>query len=196
LGVCIGGPPEDQGYWIAKKEGSQPSYLHPEYLAWCRKWFDQVDPIIRKHLKKNGGCVTLVNLDNEVSYIVRDSFLDSDYNPVNVRPGGFWHRFLAEKYKDAAGLPYDTRYGGLEAVPPPRAVPENITRDLAWYLDWVEFKEWAMSRYLAELRRMHEQNGVDDYLRKPFAMGTLLEIIEGFAAQLDKGIPDAKAKQA
>jgi len=47
--------------------------------------------------------------------------------------------------------------------------------------------------------RMHkafaEQNGVDDYLRKPFAMGTLLEIIEGFTAKLDKGIPDAKAKQ-
>ncbi|MGD0091788.1 MAG: beta-galactosidase, partial [Planctomycetota bacterium] len=70
-----------QGYWIARKEGSQPSYLHPDYLAWCRKWFDQVDPIIRKHLKSNGGCVTMLNLDNEVSYIVRDSFLDSDYNP-------------------------------------------------------------------------------------------------------------------
>jgi DNA-binding response OmpR family regulator len=40
-----------------------------------------------------------------------------------------------------------------------------------------------------------EQNGVDDYLNKPFAMGTLLEIIEGFLAKLRKGIPDAKAKQ-
>ncbi|MCX5676234.1 MAG: response regulator transcription factor [Planctomycetota bacterium] len=39
-----------------------------------------------------------------------------------------------------------------------------------------------------------EQNGVDDYLRKPFAMGTLLDIIEEFTAKLDKGIPDAKAK--
>ena len=39
-----------------------------------------------------------------------------------------------------------------------------------------------------------EQNGVDDYLRKPFAMGTLLDIIEEFTAKLDKGIPDARAK--
>ena len=39
-----------------------------------------------------------------------------------------------------------------------------------------------------------EQNGVDDYLRKPFAMGTLLEILEEFTAKLDKGIPDARAK--
>jgi len=39
-----------------------------------------------------------------------------------------------------------------------------------------------------------EQNGVDDYLNKPFAMGTLLEIVEGFLAKLSKGIPDAKGK--
>ncbi|MCM8761749.1 MAG: beta-galactosidase, partial [Candidatus Omnitrophica bacterium] len=58
------------GYWIAKKEGSQPSYLHPEYLEWCRRWFDVVDKIIVKHLKSTGGCITMVNLDNEVSYIV------------------------------------------------------------------------------------------------------------------------------
>ena len=40
----------------------------------------------------------MINLDNEVSYIVRGGFLDSDYNPVNICPGGFWHQFLAEKY--------------------------------------------------------------------------------------------------
>jgi DNA-binding response OmpR family regulator len=39
-----------------------------------------------------------------------------------------------------------------------------------------------------------EQNGVDDYLNKPFAMGTLLEIVEEFLEKLRKGIPDAKAK--
>lgn len=39
-----------------------------------------------------------------------------------------------------------------------------------------------------------EQNGVDDYLLKPFAMGTLLDIVNDFIAKLDKGIPDAKKK--
>jgi len=29
-----------QGYWIGKKEGSQPSYLHPEYLAWYTDWVE------------------------------------------------------------------------------------------------------------------------------------------------------------
>ena len=67
----------------AKKGGSwQPSYMHPVYLDWCWKWINEVDKIIYPHLKVNGGCITMINLDNEISYICRDSFLDSDYNPV------------------------------------------------------------------------------------------------------------------
>jgi DNA-binding response OmpR family regulator len=37
-----------------------------------------------------------------------------------------------------------------------------------------------------------ERNGVDDFLRKPFAMGRLIEIVQAFTAKLDKGIEDAK----
>ncbi len=37
-----------------------------------------------------------------------------------------------------------------------------------------------------------EQNGVDAYLRKPFAITNLVEIVQEFIKQLDKGIEDAK----
>jgi len=37
-----------------------------------------------------------------------------------------------------------------------------------------------------------EQNGVDDYLRKPFAITNLVEIVQDFIAKLDAGIEDAK----
>jgi len=37
-----------------------------------------------------------------------------------------------------------------------------------------------------------ERNGVDDYLRKPFAIGTFLEIVRGFVERLDKGVENAK----
>jgi beta-galactosidase len=151
-----------QGYWIGKREGSQPSYLHPDYLHLSSHWLRAVDAIVVPHLRANGGCITMMNLDNEISYIVKDSFLDSDYNPVNVRPGGFWHQFLAEKYGEASALPYDTAYPSIDAVPPPRAVPASITRDLAWYRDWMEFKTWAMQAYIHRLRAMHEENGVKD----------------------------------
>ncbi|MCG3147196.1 MAG: hypothetical protein PCFJNLEI_00634 [Verrucomicrobiae bacterium] len=137
-----------QGYWIGRKEGSQPSYLHPDYLALVRHWFAATDAIALPHLKSNGGCITMLNLDNEISYIVKDSFLDSDYNPVNVRPGGYWEQFLhARKSK---------------LRPAPRAVPDEIGADLPEYVDWLEFKTWCMSEYIRRLRAMHEENGIRD----------------------------------
>jgi hypothetical protein len=153
-----------QGYWIARKEGSQPSYLHPAYLDWCRRWVDALAPIVNDRLHTRGGPITMINLDNEISYIVKDSFLDSDYNPVNVSRGGLWHQFLTERYASARDLPYDTRYASIEDVPPPRAVPREINRDLPYYLDWIRFKTWAMCRYIVELRRMYEQRGMGDVL--------------------------------
>jgi len=37
-----------------------------------------------------------------------------------------------------------------------------------------------------------EQNGVDEYLRKPFAISNLVEIVEEFMKKLDAGIENAK----
>jgi beta-galactosidase len=167
-----------QGYWITRKEGSQPSYLHPDYLDWCRKWITEVDKIIKPRLKSNGGFITMINLDNEVSYIVQDGMLSSDYNPVNVRPGGYYHQFLREKYGTASALPYAVKHAAIEEVQPPREVPVDITADAAWYLDWVEFKEWCMSRYLGELRAMHVANGVED-----------VTFMTNFNPHLPEGVP-------
>ena len=151
-----------QGYWIGKREGSQPSYLHPEYLEWCRKWINETDRIIKPRLKSNGGFITMINLDNEVSYIVQDGMLTSDYNPVNVGRGGFYHQFLTEKYGGANDLPYPTKYAAIEDVPAPREVPSVIGADFAYYGDWCEFKTWAMAKYIGRIREMHEANGVTD----------------------------------
>ena len=149
-----------KGYWVGLPEGSQPSYLHPKYLDWCRKWINEVDKIIKPHLKANGGCITMINLDNEISYIVQDSFLASDYNLVNVKPGGFYHQFLKETYGTAENLPYKQKFASFEEVPAPREVPEDVSDNFAYYADWVKFKTWVMCRYIEELRKMHEANGI------------------------------------
>lgn len=41
-------------------------------------------------------------------------------------------------------------------------------------------------------QKFAEQNGVDDYLRKPFAITNLVDIVQGFIAKLDAGIENAK----
>lgn len=151
-----------KGYTIALREPvqGQPSYLHPKYLEIVKYWIDEVDKIIIPHLKVNGGCITMINLDNEVSYICQDSFLASDYNPVNVAPGGFYHQYLKELYGTPDKLPYRTRYASFEEVPAPRSVPEEIGDDFAYYSDWAKFSTWTMSRFIEELRKMHEANGI------------------------------------
>jgi CheY-like chemotaxis protein len=37
-----------------------------------------------------------------------------------------------------------------------------------------------------------EQHGVDEYLRKPFPIPRLVEILQGFIARLDAGVEDAR----
>jgi len=168
-----------QGYWIACREGSQPSYLHPDYLALTAEWFRAADKILVPHLRGNGGCVTMINLDNEISYICKDGMLESDYNPVNVAPGGFYHQFLKEKYGAFKNVPY-ARKGmrAIEDIVPPRAVPEEIGADLAWYTDWIEFKTWCMCQYIRCLRAMHEENGV-----------TGVTFMTNFNPHLPEGVP-------
>lgn len=167
-----------QGYWIGKREGSQPSYLHPEYMEWCKKWFREVDKIVVPHLRKNGGCITMMNLDNEVSYIVQDGFLSSDYNPVNVAPGGYYHQFLEQKYGSVRDLPYPGKVSAFEEVKPPRSIPEALGAELPVYLDWMEFKTWVMSEYILRLREMHEANGVED-----------ITFMTNFNPHLPEGVP-------
>ena len=150
-----------QGYWIGRKEGMQPSYLHPAYLQACRGWIEAVGPIIRPRLKSAGGFISMINLDNEVSYIVKDSLLDSDYNPINVAPGGLYQQFLAGKYESVGALAeaWSRPLKAFEEAQPPRGAPQTIENDLAFYTDWIEFKTWCMARYIETLRTMHEAQG-------------------------------------
>ncbi|MCC6580170.1 MAG: beta-galactosidase [Phycisphaeraceae bacterium] len=151
-----------QGYWIGKREGMQPSYLHPTYLAWCDKWLAEIDKIIAPRTLGKGRFISMINLDNEISYICKDSMLDSDYNPIMVKPGGFYHQFLKERYGSTKAVSdaYGVKYASIEAVEPPRSVPAELGRDLAWHTDWMEFKTWIMCRYIEKLRAMHEAHGV------------------------------------
>jgi CheY-like chemotaxis protein len=41
-------------------------------------------------------------------------------------------------------------------------------------------------------QKFAEQNGVDEYLRKPFAISNLVEIVQGFMEKLAAGIEDAR----
>jgi len=147
------------GYMLQAKEGWQPSYLHPAYLDEVRTWFAAVDAVARDFTVARRGPISTCNLDNEVSYIVRDSFFGADYNPCVVGRGGLYHQWLARTYGSPYKLPYRQRVASFEDIEPPRKL-ENVEDNLRWYFDWVAFKEWLMAEYLKTLRGMHEECGL------------------------------------
>ena len=147
------------GYQIPGKHGHQPSYMHPDYLKEVRIWLAAADEVIRPFSMTNGGPVGLIGLDNEVSYIVQDSMFGSDYNPHNLQRYRSW---LRRKYGTIDKLPYRDSYRDFDAVQPPRELQSDVEPNLAWYTDWVAFKEDTFRDYLAELRSMHAENGLGD----------------------------------
>jgi len=154
-----------KGYWIPKKEGSQPSYLHPEYLKECEIWIKAVSEVIKPYLSRNNGPIEMINLDNEVSYIVMDSMFDSDYNECMVGENGYYYKFLKEKYKDVSNLPDIPFYRvkSFNEIEPPRKLVD-VEKNLIYYFDWIEFKEWVMAEYLKRLREMYEKNKIEDVI--------------------------------
>jgi len=41
------------------------TYLHPSYLAYVEKWYDEACEVMRKHLFTKGGCIINVTIDDE-----------------------------------------------------------------------------------------------------------------------------------
>jgi len=130
-----------------------PSYLHPRYLRYVEKWVKDVTDCIRPYCYPNGP-VILLQLDNEPSMTFHDRFLESDYNPVNVSPGGYYEQWL------------QTRYGSVEPLntEPPRTVAITSLQELRSYMDWAAFKEWLLARHVSLIGDMYRRNGLDTVL--------------------------------
>ena len=149
------------GYNASKEKKYQPSYMHPDYLAEVRTWINAVDAVAKDFSAAKGGPIHTVNLDNELSYLAKDSMFGCDYNDCMVGRGGFYHQWLAGTYGSAGSLPYEKNYTCFEDVEPPRALGPDVQSNLQWYIDWVRFKEWLLGEYLQEIRRMHEAAGLE-----------------------------------
>ncbi len=142
-----------------------PSYLHPSYLEAAGEWISEVDRTISRHVYPRGPII-LVQLDNEPSMTFHDRLLESDYNPVNVGPGGLYQHWLQAKYATVAELnrAHCSSWKDFREVPAPRSLEITRPREVARYSDWVEFKERSIARHVACIRKMHVENGLDQVL--------------------------------
>lgn len=138
-----------------------PSYLHPKYLDHVREWLMDVDECVRPFFYPRGPII-MVQLDNEPCMTFHDRMLESDYNPVNVGPGGYYQRWLQDKYGtiEALNTAYRSEWSSYDDVEPPRKVPTLKLDQLRQLTDWIEFKEWLLATHIELLRDFHLQNGL------------------------------------
>jgi beta-galactosidase len=149
-----------QGY-IPEFSSYIPSYLHPKYLEYVKKWLDDVDKCIKNFCYPRGPII-FIQLDNEPSMTFHDKMFESDYNPINIRDFGIYQKWLKKKYKSVRLLNifHNTSYNSFIGIEPPVGLNISGLYELRVYTDWVEFKEWLIARHIEILREIHLQNGI------------------------------------
>ncbi len=159
-------------YWIAEKHpdalpvgfgGARPAtstldYLHPGYLADCKKWYNRVMREIAPRLYPNGGPIIGVQLDNEVgmlSWVTNTPLL----NENALLRFGTW---LKEQYpQETLAARYPFSPDDKEALVKGCRFPEDPYSP-AFHRDFGRFMRGYYAEYLRILRGYAEEEGIQD----------------------------------
>jgi hypothetical protein len=142
-----------------------PSYLHPRYLAYVKRWIQEVSCCIRPFCFPDGPIV-MIQLDNEPSMAFHDGMFEADYHPVVDGSSGLYPQWLQEKYGAVERLndAHMTSTHRFYQARAPRSLELTHLGELARLTDWAEFKEWLLTKHIETLRQMYLKNGVDQVL--------------------------------
>lgn len=136
------------------------TYLHPIYMQNVKLWFENVIKILLKY-----DNIILWQVDNEISYNIsfwgynKNQVFTGDYNPFLIK-NGLYQEFLKEKYKDIKFLneKYNEKNNDFNSVVPPTTEPKNIYEQNK-VLDWIEFREELVVKYIKNLIELMVSNG-------------------------------------
>jgi len=134
------------------------SFMHPTFLEYAGKWFDQIIPAIRGRQFTKGGPILMMQLCNEVGL---QQWLAGvgDYNPATLK---YYYGFLEKKHGSLSALNqlYGKNYSSFEQVIPPSGNMEN-SKDIARYRDWHEFHRMYYFIYLDYLTKDLRKRGIE-----------------------------------
>ncbi|HET8843975.1 MAG TPA: beta-galactosidase, partial [Ktedonobacteraceae bacterium] len=154
-----------------------PSYASRKFYQYVEQWFVAVCPIIARHLAP-AGCVVAVQSDNETSYLFHDRAYATDYSEDSLN---LYRTFLRKRYGSIEKLNtlYQSAYPSFEEVEPPRDCQVSGRTDMAWHVDWVNYKEyqiiWCVG-VIARLLRAYGIEGVPIFHDVAFQFRTPLDI--------------------
>ncbi len=126
------------------------THIHPTFIKYTKRWFNAILKIIAGHqISAPRGNIIMMQLCNEtgVDYWLRGM---PNYHPLIVGEGGFYQRFLKEKYRHKiANLnkSYGTRYKTFAEVQAP-GLSISCVSDYVASCDWHNFWRWYYAYYL------------------------------------------------
>lgn len=134
------------------------SYTSEKFFEETALWYDAICPILAKH-KKPGGCLTAVQVDNEMAFFFHINPYACDYSPSSIKG---YQEFLAKKYGSIEKLNavYHQNCGDFSQVDPPRRFAGNKKEDIPFYTDWIEYREYYLVHSLDRLAEMMRERGL------------------------------------
>lgn len=142
------------------------SYLHPLFLEKARRYLRAVAEKIRPFLAPNGGCVVMVQADNEIGGAqIWRGYLDCNREGMGIgAEDGHYVRFLREKYGDAEHLNrhYGTAYAAFTEVDPFRNTPKSDPVCRARFeTDYVNFYRSTLETYIHTICEWFAEDGLN-----------------------------------
>jgi beta-galactosidase len=131
-----------------------PSYASENFYSEVGVFFDSLVPAIKPQQSPKGP-VILCSVNKETAFYGRRGGNDLDYSKDSIT---LYKKFLSEKYSSVESINarYGKNYFAFSEIQPPRTFTEIAQRDLPYYLDWMEYKEYliryALQRYTQMLR--------------------------------------------
>ena len=148
------------------KEFVNASYLHPVFLQKARAYYRAVNERLRPFLAKNGGCISMVQVDNEMGGIhIWRGFLDCNEEAMGFgREDGHYVRFLKEKYStiEALNAHYETDFSSFCHLRPFQNTPKDSTvGGKRFACDYLKFYQHTLEIYTQILCSWLEEDGID-----------------------------------
>jgi beta-galactosidase len=135
-----------------------PSCASEKLFQEIEKYFDKLIPLLAPRQYPDGP-VILCEMNRESAFQGRMLAYDLDYCPESV---ALYRRFLTDKFKTVGALndAYGSKYADITEVVPPKNCDAVVQKDLLWNLDWVEYKEYLIRRFLVRLSQMIRSRGI------------------------------------
>lgn len=136
------------------------SYSEDKFFAETAAWYDQIIPILAKHVYPKGNLLA-VQVDNEMAYFFCINAYAADFSPSSVRQ---YQGFLEEKYGDIETLnsAYRSEHASFGEVDPPRRFSATDREDVPYYIDWAHYREQYLIRSMVRLTEMMKERGLVD----------------------------------